>query len=461
MNSQETIAAISTAPGTGAIAIVRMTGPEAWDITGKFFCSKKNKPLIDSFKTHTAIHGFVRDQKTEQIVDEVVVIPYKGPNSYTGEDLIEINCHGGQIVTSEILSLCLANGARLARQGEFTQRAYLNGRMDLTQAEAVLDVIQAKTGLQSRFAVSALKGELGGQIEKVRVNLVELLSRIVAGLDFPEEVGDMPLDDLEKIVHDAIKELQVLLSTARSGRFLREGVRVAIAGKPNAGKSSLLNQLLKFERAIVTDVPGTTRDSLEELLDMNGIPVLLIDTAGIRSTEDQVEQIGIERTRKAIAQSDLVLLVTDILSGWTEDDQLVLDLVADRPHIILANKLDVQPNFAFTEQYASNAQCLAKISISAKNGDGMQDLSDAVEKWVFNDQQLKDAGGSLNARQGELCERALRSLALVQETAKNDMPQDCLATDLKMAIDSLYEMSGEMVSEAIITNVFARFCIGK
>ena len=461
MNSEETIAAISTAPGTGAIAIVRMTGPEAWTITGKFFCSKTNKPLFESFKSHLSMHGFVRDSATDQIVDEVVVIPYKGPNSYTGEDLVEINCHGGQIVTSEILSLCLAHGARLARQGEFTQRAYMNGRMDLTQAEAVLDVIQAKTGLQSRFAVSALKGELGGQIEKVRVSLVELLSRIVAGLDFPEEVGDMPLDDLEKIVQDAVKDLQVLLSTARSGRFLREGVRVAIAGKPNAGKSSLLNQLLKFERAIVTDVPGTTRDSLEELLDMNGIPVLLIDTAGIRATEDQVEKIGIERTRKAISQSDLVLLVTDVLTGWTEDDKLVLDLVADRPHIILANKVDLAPDFQFTDSYLSNSQCLARIPISAKNGNGMTELSEAVERWVFNDQQLKDAGGSLNARQGELCERALRSLALVQETAANNMPQDCLATDLKMAIDSLYEMSGEMVSEAIITNVFAKFCIGK
>ncbi|MBS2001814.1 MAG: tRNA uridine-5-carboxymethylaminomethyl(34) synthesis GTPase MnmE [Candidatus Obscuribacterales bacterium] len=461
MNSEETIAAISTAPGTGAIAIVRMTGPQAWTITGKIFCSKKNKPLLDSFKSHSAIHGFIRDERTDQIVDEVVVIPYKGPNSYTGEDLVEINCHGGQIVTSEILSLCLANGARLARQGEFTQRAYLNGRMDLTQAEAVLDVIQAKTGLQSRFAVSALKGELGGQIEKVRVSLVELLSRIVAGLDFPDEVGDLPLDDLEKIVQEAVSELKVLLNTARSGRFLREGVRVAIAGKPNAGKSSLLNQLLKFERAIVTDVPGTTRDSLEELLDINGIPVLLIDTAGIRSTEDQVEQIGIERTRKAIAQSDLVLLVTDVLTGWTEDDQLVLDIVDDRPHIILANKVDAQPNFQVSDLYKSNAQCLGRTAISAKTGSGIETLNEIIEKWVFNDQQLKDAGGSLNARQGELCERALRSLALVQETAENDMPQDCLATDLKMAIDSLYEMSGEMVSEAIITNVFAKFCIGK
>ncbi|CAN5422707.1 tRNA uridine-5-carboxymethylaminomethyl(34) synthesis GTPase MnmE [soil metagenome] len=461
MNSEETIAAISTAPGTAAIAIVRMTGPEAWTIAGKFFCSKTNKPLSDSFKSHLSMHGFVRDSASDQIVDEVVVIPYKGPNSYTGEDLVEINCHGGQIVTSEILSLCLAHGARLARQGEFTQRAYLNGRMDLTQAEAVLDVIQAKTGLQSRFAVSALKGELGGQIERVRVSLVELLSRIVAGLDFPEEVGDMPLDDLEKIVQDAVADLQVLLSTARSGRFLREGLRVAIAGKPNAGKSSLLNQLLKFERAIVTDVPGTTRDSLEELLDMNGIPVLLIDTAGIRATEDQVEKIGIERTQKAIAQSDLVLLVTDVLTGWTKDDKLVLDLVADRPHIILANKVDLVPDFQFSDNYLSNSQCLARIPISAKDGSGMTELSEAVELWVFNDQQLKDAGGSLNARQGELCERTLRSLALVQETAANNMPQDCLATDLKMAIDSLYEMSGEMVSEAIITNVFAKFCIGK
>jgi tRNA modification GTPase len=456
---EDTIAAISTAPGTGAIAIVRMTGPDSWKITGKLFFSKNNKPLVDSLKSHSAVHGFLRDN--DRVVDEVVVIPYKGPNSYSGEDLIEINCHGGQIVTSEILSLCLANGARLARQGEFTQRAYLNGRMDLTQAEGVLDVIQAKTGLQSRFAVSALKGELGGQIEKVRTALVELLSRIVAGLDFPEEVGDMPIDDLEKIVEQCTRELKVLLSTTRSGRFLREGLRVAIAGKPNAGKSSLLNQLLKFERAIVTDVPGTTRDSLEELLDMNGIPVLLIDTAGIRSTDDHVEQIGIERTRKAIDQSDLVLLVTDVLTGWTEDDKLVFDLVANRPHIILANKVDLAPDFKFTDSYDTNEMCLAKIPISAKDGSGMNELSSAIETWVFNDQQLKDAGGSLNARQGELCERALRSLALVQETALNKMPQDCLATDLKMAIDSLYEISGEMVSEEIITNVFAKFCIGK
>ena len=471
---EDTIAAISTAPGTGAIAIVRMTGPAAWTITGQLFSSEHkpgsmrrqssdNKPIgqIGHWKSHVAMHGFLHDTGTDQLVDEVVVIPFKGPHSYTGEDLVEINCHGGQIVTSEILSLCLANGARLARQGEFTQRAFLNGRMDLTQAEAVLDVIQAKTGLQSRFAVSALKGELGSQIQKVRNHLVELLSRIVAGLDFPEEVGDLPLDDLEKIVEQCTKELKVLLSTARSGRFLREGVRVAIAGKPNAGKSSLLNQLLKFERAIVTDVPGTTRDSLEELLDMNGIPVLLIDTAGIRSTDDQVERIGIERTRKAIVQSDLVLLVTDVLTGWTEDDKLVCDLVVDRPHIILANKIDLSPDFALNEKYETGLACLSKIAISAKDGSGLNELSAAIERWVFNDQQLKDAGGSLNARQGELCERALRSLALVQETALNNMPQDCLATDLKLAIDSLYEMSGEMVSEEIITNVFAKFCIGK
>lgn len=462
---EETIAAISTAPGTGAIAIVRMTGPEAWSITGKFLASKSKKPLFDSMKSHVAVHGFVHDSNTDQVVDEVVVIPYKGPNSYTGEDLVEINCHGGQIVTSEILSMCLAHGARLARQGEFTQRAYLNGRMDLTQAEAVLDVIQAKTGLQSRFAVSALKGELGGQIEKVRKNLVELLSRIVAGLDFPEEVGDMPFDDLTAIVDQAQKDLQALLNTARSGRFLREGVRVAIVGKPNAGKSSLLNQLLKFERAIVTDVPGTTRDSLEELLDLEGIPVLLIDTAGIRSTEDQVEQIGIERTRKAIEKSDLVLLVTDVLTGWKNDDQLVLDIVADRPHIILANKIDAVSNFDIANfsplSDTQASKCLAQIPISAKDGAGMDVLGGAIKKWVFNDQQLKDSGGSLNARQGELCERALRSLTLVEETVANDMPQDCLATDLKMAIDSLYEMSGELVSEEIITNVFAKFCIGK
>jgi len=472
----DTIAAISTAAGTGAIAIVRLSGPSAWAIAKEIFVvgNTKNAPTL---KSHHALHGYLRSAGNGQtLVDEVVLVPYQSPNSFTGEDLVEINCHGGQVVTNEVLCLCLSGGARLAAAGEFTQRAFLNGRIDLTQAEAVLDVIQAKTGLQSRLAISALKGDLGHKITDVRTRLVELLSRIVAGIDFPEEVGDMPLTDLEEILAGCMLDLQNLSKTARSGRYLRDGIKVAIAGKPNAGKSSLLNQLLQFDRAIVTDIAGTTRDSLEEELDVNGIPLILIDTAGIRSTHDQVEVLGIERTKQSIDKADLVLLVTDVVSGWNEDDVLVGELVKIRPHIILANKVDLSSQFEFNGKghdtasfgsadippaYCTNEACLAKIAISAKTGAGIGTLTDTIERWVFNDPAAKNCGGTLNQRQAELCQRALDSLILVQETAANMMPQDCLATDLKLAVDNLYEISGEKVSEEIISNVFARFCIGK
>ncbi|MGH9548917.1 MAG: tRNA uridine-5-carboxymethylaminomethyl(34) synthesis GTPase MnmE, partial [Terriglobales bacterium] len=324
MIDEETIAAISTPPGAGAIAIVRLSGPAAWQIVESIFRAAPPAGATSPAQLHprTASHGFI-DDADGAVLDEVVVLPYRGPHSYTGEDLIEIDCHGSPFLTHQILHLCLSKGARLARAGEFTQRAYLNGRMDLTQAEAVLDLVQAKTGRQSRQALSAMRGEVGGKIRELRTTLIELLSRVVAGIDFPEEVGDVPLDDVEDVVGRTRTALEQLALTVRSGRFLREGLRLAIVGKPNAGKSSLLNQLLKFDRAIVTDVPGTTRDSLEELIDVNGIPVILIDTAGIRDTEDQVEQIGIERTYRAVEHCDLALFVADVTTDWSDDDRLI------------------------------------------------------------------------------------------------------------------------------------------
>jgi tRNA modification GTPase len=493
----DTIAAISTAPGAGAIAIVRLSGKDASRIARQIFVAgKKTANRSEIWTSHFAMHGYIKDIETEILIDEVVVIPYKGPNSYTGEDLIEIDCHGGAVVTNEILNLCLRSGARLARAGEFTQRAFLHGRMDLTQAEAVYDLIQAKTSRQSRLAVSALTGELGQQIRSVRNKLLELLSRVVAGIDFPEEVGDTPLDDILTILADALEKLQCLAATARTGRFLREGLRLAIVGKPNAGKSSLLNQLLQFERAIVTDIPGTTRDSLEELLDMNGIPVILTDTAGIRTTDDRVEKIGIERSRNAVEQADLVLFLCDLNSPWTKDDQLILEMIGPKPFVTLGNKMDLQPAFTF-DNPAGSAQAslskktgpgsdlspghsalalqtvdaeslleatehaLARIVICAKTGENLQRLTDLVSSWVVNEKQLQEVGGSLNLRQSELCEKTIVSINLAQETVQNDMPQDCLATDLKCAVDQLSEVCGETVSEEIIANVFANFCIGK
>ncbi|HEY9778240.1 MAG TPA: tRNA uridine-5-carboxymethylaminomethyl(34) synthesis GTPase MnmE [Planktothrix sp.] len=497
----DTIAAISTPAGAGAIAIVRLSGTNAWTIAQKIFSPSGPTDSTDTpeMRSHTASHGFVKQPSTNNIVDEVVLIPYKGPHSYTGEDLVEINCHGSPYITNALLDLCLSQGARLARPGEFTQRAFLSGRIDLTQAEAVLDLIHSRTGRQSKQALSALTGEIGAQIEDVRNSLLELLSRVVAGIDFPEEVGEIPLDDVGTVVKAALDRLSILARTVRSGRFLRQGLRLAIVGKPNAGKSSLLNQLLQFERAIVTDVPGTTRDSLEEQLDLHGIPVILVDTAGIRKTEDHVEQIGIERTYKTIESADLALLVTDVTTGWTTDDDLIAKMLAHVPYMVLANKIDLAADGAVfrsgsagilpapdqrpgsrsrvsastTHETAASSPVSAvstsapqpsnetPLPISATSGRGIPELTAAIETWIFSDGRSKDAGASLNARQGELCNRAIEALQLVEETVRNDMPQDCLATDLKTAVDCLSEICGEAVSEEIISNVFARFCIGK
>lgn len=461
----DTIAAISTPAGAGAIAVVRLSGPNAYIITdsiffrGKSFESASKAPLT----SHQATHGFIIDPVAENLLDEVVVVPYKGPNSYTGEDLVEISCHGSTYITNTLLNLCVRQGARLAKPGEFTQRAFLHGRLDLTQAEAVLDLIQSKTGRQNKQALSALGGDIGKQIRATRDRLVELLSRVVAGIDFPEEVGEIALDDVSDVVESTIATLEKLALTVRTGRFLREGVKLAIVGKPNAGKSSLLNQLLNFERAIVTDIPGTTRDSLEEMLDLNGIPVILVDTAGIRTTSDHVERIGIERTYKAVEDADLVLMVCDVNNGWTTDDDLIAKMLENKPHLMLGNKCDIAQSTGkeTVEAAAKNSGAIASVAISAKFGTGIDQLSNEVERWVFSDQRTSDAGASLNARQGELCTRAVEALRLVENTVENDMPQDCLATDLKTAVDCLSEICGEAVSEEIITNVFATFCIGK
>ena len=452
----DTIAAISTPAGAGAIAIVRLSGRDSWKIASTLFSGVREK-----WTAQVAMHGYIKDIQTNQLVDEVVLIPYKNPNTYTGEDLIEINCHGSAVITSEVLNLCLKGGARLARNGEFTQRAFLNGRMDLTQAEAVYDLIQAKTSRQSRLALSALNGELGEQIKVARQELIELLSRVVAGIDFPEEVGELPFDDLSDALNRISEKLKKLAATSRSGRFLRDGLRLAIVGKPNAGKSSLLNQLLQFERAIVTDIAGTTRDSLEEMLDINGIPVILTDTAGIRETKDTVEKIGIERSAKAVEMADIVLLVCDLTNNWTEDDQLILQMIGKKPFVLLGNKVDLTGSERFAEIATHAPGAMTTIAISAKTGANMEQFTAWIESFVMQGEQLHEAGGSLNARQGELCEKALESLVIAQETVLNAMPQDCLAVDLKSAIDNLSEVCGESVSEEVITNVFARFCIGK
>ena len=410
--------------------------------------------------SHQARHGYILDQASGEAVDEVVIIPYRAPRTYTGEDLVEINCHGGAVVVSAVLAGCLSAGARLAEPGEFTRRAFMSGRIDLTQAEAVLDLIQAKTGRQGRLALSALSGGLGDEIRGVRDEVAALLTRVVAGIDFPEEVGDLPEDDLAPVVDGAKARLAGLSRTARSGRFLRDGLRVALAGRPNAGKSSLLNRLVQFERAIVTEIPGTTRDSLEELLDVNGVPVILVDTAGIRHTEDAVELIGIDRTRAAVAQSDLVLFIVDLPAGVGGPEADIRKMIGDRPFVAVGNKADLMEGTASGGAYDDDPCRVATVRLSAKTGEGLAELNAAIERFVFAGDK-GEARASLNQRQAALCDRAIAALSHVGAALSDGLPQDCLATDLKGALDALSEICGEAVSEEIIHQVFATFCIGK
>ena len=460
-HSNETIAAIATAPGVGAIAIVRLSGPDAFEIARSIFSIDKNVlGQTVELKSHTVQHGYIVDSASESIVDEVVLIPYKSPRSYTGEDLVEVTCHGGPVVTSTILALMLKHGARLARAGEFTERAFLSGKLDLTQAEAVLDLIQAKTTRQSRMALSALAGQLGGKIQSVRLDLLNLMSAVVAGIDFPEEVGEADVNEVARVSASSRKALEELTKTARSGRFMRDGLRLAIVGRPNAGKSSLMNQLLKFERAIVTEIAGTTRDSLEELLDLNGVPVVLIDTAGIRHTDDTVEKIGIERSRKAVTESDLVLFVVDLTAGFDETEREILNVIGTRPFVLIGNKVDVAKNNGHFEE-SKLPNCVGGLSISAVTGEGVDSVAGQVETWVFGESSMRNGQASLNQRQAELCQRAAEALQHVETTLASGLPQDCLALDLKTAVDALSEVCGESVSEEVIHQVFANFCIGK
>lgn len=472
-NRFDTIAAISTTPGPSAIAVVRCSGGSAEKILEEIFSTSKSvalknasseKPLI---KSHLARHGYIYDPLTKDIIDEVVAVLFKAPHSYTGEDLVEISCHGGHLICNEILALLLQQGARLARRGEFTERAFINGKIDLTQAESVLDIIQAKTARQGRLSVSTLTGRLGKQIDLIRSELLSVQTRVVAGIDFPEEIGDAPEPEIEEVAKRSRAQLFALSQTAKSGRFLREGLKLALVGRPNAGKSSLLNQLLKFERAIVTPIAGTTRDSIEEILDLNGIPITLVDTAGIRHTEDQVELIGIERSRQAIAEADLIILLLDLTVGWKEAEDQIYEYAKEKSILLVANKIDLLAS-DLAKQLKEEMYCpkhlaarfIDKICISASTGQNLPSLSKAIEDWVYSDLSSRDEP-TLNIRQAELCSKACRCLDDVLSTLQAGMPQDCIASDLKIAIDALSELSGISVSEEIISEVFANFCIGK
>ncbi|BDI16935.1 tRNA modification GTPase MnmE [Nostoc cf. commune SO-36] len=455
-----TIAAIATAvvPQQGSVGIVRVSGSQAMAIALSLF----HAPGRQVWESHRILYGYIRHPQTQQLVDEALLLIMKAPRSYTREDVVEFHCHGGIMAVQQVLQLCLENGARLAQPGEFTLRAFLNGRLDLTQAEGIADLVGAKSPQAAQSALAGLQGKLAHPIRQLRANCLDILAEIEARIDFEEDLP--PLDD-KAIISEIDKiavEITRLLATKDKGELLRTGLKVAIVGCPNVGKSSLLNAWSRSDRAIVTDLPGTTRDVVESQLVVGGIPVQVLDTAGIRETTDQVEKIGVERSRRAANAADLVLLTIDASAGWTEGDQEIYEQVQHRPLIIVINKIDL-----VEEEDRKNLQFKienpkSKIVTAAAQNQGIDALETAILEIVQSGKvQAADMDLAINQRQAAALTQAKISLEQVQATITQQFPLDFWTIDLRGAIQALGEITGEEVTESVLERIFSRFCIGK
>lgn len=460
-----TICALSTPQGVGGLAVIRVSGPDAIMICDRVFSSHKLKKA----RSHSCVHGYVTDFETKEVIDEVVALVMKGPRTFTGEDTVEIDCHGGMYICRRILESLIAAGCSMAQPGEFSKRAFLSGRMDLNEAEAVMDMIGAETGYSLKAAVSQLKGTLSSRIEDLRKILIDTLVAMEVNIDYPEY--DVPEITDEEVLSAGMKVLEgvnELLSTADSGMLLRSGIAAALVGRPNAGKSSLMNALLKTDRAIVTEIPGTTRDTLEESLDLDGIKVRIIDTAGIHDTGDVVEKIGVERSERAMQEADLILWVVDASGELSEEDLLIRKKLGDKPVLLLLNKSDISL-YNRDEMVEKAAAFLGDkkelwedraISISAKQGEGLELLSAKVKELFFSGNILEsDRPLVTNMRQKETLLRAKEALERV--TSFGEMPQDLMAIDLTEAADALAQVGGKTTRDEVITEIFSRFCLGK
>ena len=435
----DTITAPATPLGMGGVGVIRISGDKAFEIINKIFTNT-------NFKPRTFNHGWIKDGDTK--IDEVIVLPFFAPNSYTGEDVVEIQCHGGINVVKSILNLVLKNGARMAEKGEFTKRAFLNKRMDLSQAESVADIIHAKTADFATVSMKNLSGVLKERINEIRNEIFEVLSRITAGIDFPEDVKEPEYSYLIEKFEDILAKINQVLAGAKTSNIFRQGASVAIIGKPNVGKSSLFNALLSLDRAIVTDIAGTTRDVLRETLDL-GIPVTLVDTAGIREDEEvsKVEKIGIEYSKQSLDEADLVLFVYDASKGLDVEDKEVLELIKDKNYILIANKADLAKD--------ENALC-----ISAKTGEGVNELKELLKQKVC-DIQPEGLEFVTNARQQACLEKAKTAIEQALLAANLNELQDLISIDVKSAILGLDELTGELITDNILDNIFDHFCIGK
>lgn len=455
----DTIAAIATASGEGGIGIIRISGPKSLEVAEEIFFSMSGKK-ISEYPARTLIFGNIKDG--DKKIDEVLVAYMKGPNSYTAEDVIEINCHGGFISVKRILELVLSKDVRLAEAGEFTKRAFLNGRIDLSQAEAVIDVINAKTDKAHEVAENQLDGSLSNRIREFREKVTELLAQVEVAIDYPEEdIEFIAYTTLEEKTRELNKDIKKLYETSESGKIFREGLKTVIVGKPNVGKSSLLNSILGENRAIVTDIPGTTRDVIEEFVNIKGIPLKIVDTAGIRETDDVVEKIGVEKSMASFDTADLIIMVVDSSSELSEEDREILEKVQGKETILLLNKTDL-PQVIDEEEVKKYVNEENIIKISALHNEGIENVHDRIEAMVYKG-DIKSSSNVIitNSRHKDALYRAMKSAEDAMRAIEDRMPLDFVEVDLKNIWDYLGYINGDTVSEDLLDNIFHNFCIGK
>lgn len=453
-----TIAAVSTPHGVGGIAVIRISGDDAVAVADRVFCGKKKLADCD---THTVHYGFVKNEKGEKL-DEVLATVMRAPRTFTREDVVEISAHGGIASSRAVLDALIKAGAYTAQAGEFTKRAFLNGRLDLAQAEAVIDIINAENELAERNALSQLQGTLSQEIKSMRSKLVHLAARLQVTIDYPDEdLEDITPEEVRETAYACMKTSDRLLNSADSGKIVRNGIKTAIVGKPNVGKSSLLNSLAREERAIVTDIAGTTRDVIEEYVSLNGIPLVLIDTAGIRETDDTVEKIGVEKSRNSIKAADLVIVMIDGSSFFDNEDMEVLRATKDKKRIVLINKTDLGQS-KYVEAVKSKAAPSSVLEVSAKTGVGLDELADEI-KNIYDLGFLSNNNGTVitNMRHKTALIKARDALCRVVEALDINMPTDIASIDINEAIDALGEITGETVSESVVNDIFHQFCVGK
>lgn len=458
----DTIAAISTPMGEGAIAIVRLSGPEAIQIADRIYKGPKGKTL-SSVESHTIHYGHIVDRPSDRVVEEVMVSVLKAPRTFTREDVIEINCHGGIVTVNQVLQLALREGARLAEPGEFTKRAFLNGRIDLSQAEAVMDLIRAKTDRAMNVAMNQMEGRLSALVRRLRSEILETLAHVEVNIDYPE------YDDVEEMTHQILvekatavkKEIEAPLRTSEQGKILREGLSTVIIGRPNVGKSSLLNSLVHEAKAIVTDIPGTTRDVIEEYVNVRGVPLRLVDTAGIRETEDIVERIGVERSRQVLKEADLILLVLNYSEELSEEDVKLFEAVEGMDVIVILNKTDLEAKID-TERVRELANGRPVVTTSLLKEEGINDLEEAIQSLFYTGAiESGDLTYVSNTRHISILQQAKRAIEDALSGIEQDVPIDMVQIDLTRCWELLGEIIGDSVHESLIDQLFSQFCLGK